>query len=428
MPKRILHDDDEVEIVSTSFDIPRTGTAIAGSSSNPYAKPKPTARKPRVKKEKPAAVSTGPSISACDPHPFSYPAKLAPPVLQNPATNSAAQPPAKKQRKKKVDPDAPVPEKRGAMFKKACPKNILDRVDRVMSQRFFMIDRTRIGEELREEFKVLGSTGNVYTVTIDRTPTCNCPDATKGNHCKHILFIFLKGALLLTIYIPNILIPLAVLQVSQQSGLWYQKALLTPELETIFAQAPLAPNSIAHPRIRDAYARATGKATSVASSSKSQPENEKRRIPGPDDDCPICYESMHGADKNKLTWCDECGNALHQECFDQWARTSGNNLTCVWCRAKWILPASGNGAASGSMISEGYVNLGSVAGVNTVRDTSSCMNYALAFCSMLMIGLRRLPWTGERPTILWLSGVLVISGMRKASNERFVLCLRNYHP
>jgi hypothetical protein len=144
MPKRTLHDDDdEVEIVSTSFDNPRTGAAIAGSSSNPYtidldfhARPKPTARKPRVKKEKPAAVSAGPSISAFDPHPFSYPAKLAPPVLQNPATNSAAPPPAKKQRKKKVDPDAPVPEKRSAMFKKACPKNILDRVDRVMSQRY----------------------------------------------------------------------------------------------------------------------------------------------------------------------------------------------------------------------------------------------------------------------------------------------------
>jgi len=143
MPKRTLHDDDKVEIVSTSFDISKTGVAIASSSSNPYttdfdfhARPKPTARKPRVKKKKPAAVSAGPSISAFDPHSFSYPAKLAPPVLQNPATSSAVQPPAKKQRKKKVDPDAPIPEKRGAIFKKACPKNILDRVDRVMSQRY----------------------------------------------------------------------------------------------------------------------------------------------------------------------------------------------------------------------------------------------------------------------------------------------------
>jgi hypothetical protein len=47
----------------------------------------------------------------------------------------ALPPPVKKQRKKKKDPNEPAPEKRGAMFKKKCPQNILDRVDRVMSQR-----------------------------------------------------------------------------------------------------------------------------------------------------------------------------------------------------------------------------------------------------------------------------------------------------
>jgi hypothetical protein len=40
--------------------------------------------------------------------------------------------------------------------------------------RFFMVDRRRNGDELREEFSVLGSTGNVYTVVIDKKPSCNC--------------------------------------------------------------------------------------------------------------------------------------------------------------------------------------------------------------------------------------------------------------
>lgn len=31
----------------------------------------------------------------------------------------------------------------------------------LLSNRFFMIDRKREGDELKEEFKVLGSTGNV---------------------------------------------------------------------------------------------------------------------------------------------------------------------------------------------------------------------------------------------------------------------------
>jgi len=43
--------------------------------------------------------------------------------------------PTAKKPRKKADPDAPQPEKRGALFKKKCPKNILDRVDRVISQR-----------------------------------------------------------------------------------------------------------------------------------------------------------------------------------------------------------------------------------------------------------------------------------------------------
>ncbi|KAJ7574813.1 hypothetical protein C8J56DRAFT_901748, partial [Mycena floridula] len=80
-------------------------------------------------------------------------------------------------------PAAAVPEKRAARYKPKCPQNILERVSRVI---FFMIERERDKEQLSEEFKVLGSTGNVYTVTICQTPSCTCPDAMKGNHCKHI--------------------------------------------------------------------------------------------------------------------------------------------------------------------------------------------------------------------------------------------------
>ncbi|TFY60316.1 hypothetical protein EVJ58_g5233 [Rhodofomes roseus] len=255
-----------------------------------------------------------------------------------PATQSAsaAAPPAKKQRKKANA--APPGEKRGA--------------------RFYMVDRQRNGDELKEEFSVLGSTGNVYTVIVDKTPSCNCPDATKGNHCKHILFIFLK-----------------VLQVTQASGYWYQKALLTSELQDVFSHAPLAPNALAHAHVREAYARATGKASSSSAAAK---QSDKKRVPGPDDDCPICYENMHRAKENTLVWCEECGNGLHKECFTQWATTARSKaqlVTCVFCRARWVGAGAGAGAggsaAGGSSYAEGYVNLADVAGVNRVRDTSS---------------------------------------------------------
>ncbi|KAF8888914.1 hypothetical protein CPB84DRAFT_1684017, partial [Gymnopilus junonius] len=213
-----------------------------------------------------------------------------------------------KGKKKAADASEPQGEKRAAPYRKTCPWDFLDRVERVMTQRrailliqccqfltktvlrMFLVDRRRNEGELREEFSILGSTGNVYTVMIDKMSRCNCTT------CKHVLFVFLK-----------------VLQVRRESALWYQKALLSTELEQIFRDAPLAPNSMAHPHICEAYGRATGKIPVDI-------DLGKKCILGPDDDCPICYDIMHEAVEdslytNSLTFCQECGSALHNECF-----------------------------------------------------------------------------------------------------------------
>ncbi|KAH7916076.1 hypothetical protein BJ138DRAFT_1076281 [Hygrophoropsis aurantiaca] len=322
------------------------GTSTTSKVDNPYINP--TLNKNMYQPR----TTTTPAYLARDSIP-SYPSPACPSTYA--ASMAYAQPPPKKRAKKAKNPDEPAPEKRGAMFKKRCPQNILERVDRVMSQRFFMIDRARNGNDLCETFKVLGSTGNVYTVKIDKTPSCDCPDARKGNHCKHILFIYLK-----------------VLQVPQESSTWYQKALLTSELEEVFAHAPVAPNSVAQQRVRDAFARATGAKPAAV------PEDvaKKRKMPGPEDDCPICYENMHNAPATTLVWCETCGNGVHKECFGQWARSAGHNLTCVFCRAAWVDTSStgnkgkGKGKAVGAR-SEGYLNLGAVAGLSQERDMSS---------------------------------------------------------
>ncbi|EIN06971.1 hypothetical protein PUNSTDRAFT_135671 [Punctularia strigosozonata HHB-11173 SS5] len=197
-----------------------------------------------------------------------------------------------------------------------------------------MVDRRREGEQLREEFSVLGSTGNVYTVVIDKEPSCNCPDAQKGHTCKHVLFVFLKG---------------------------------TASIFLIFASAPAAPHAVAHARVRQAYLQATGRSTTTAADADEASSAKKKRLPEAGDDCPICYETMHGVAEATLSFCDECGKGIHKECFQQWAKRS-STVTCVWCRAAWIRPgASSAGPRSGG----GYVNLAAVAGVSPVRDTSS---------------------------------------------------------
>lgn len=107
------------------------------------------------------------------------------------------------------------------------------------------------------------------------------------------------------------------------------------------------------------------------------------------------------------------------------ARTAKHNLTCVFCRAKWVLAGaggaaggSGGGAAAGGgrRTAEGYLNFGAEAGLSPVRDTSTCMSgflssLILALCSFALDARTddspgcRLSWTTVRAETLWLSGV-----------------------
>ena len=61
---------------------------------------------------------------------------------------------------------------------------IRERINRAVHQRLYMVDVSP--QTIHEEYggpsiklNVLGSTGNVYEVTICKVPTCSCPDAMK---------------------------------------------------------------------------------------------------------------------------------------------------------------------------------------------------------------------------------------------------------
>ncbi|GAA5825834.1 hypothetical protein JCM3770_005238 [Rhodotorula araucariae] len=253
---------------------------------------------------------------------------------------------------------AASPEKRLKLFKKACPQPTRERANRVFSQRFFCVERRRTGET-SEEFKVLGSTGNRYTVHIDKIPSCDCPDSLKGNKCKHQLFVLLK-----------------ILQVPQSSNLWYQSALLTSELIAIFANARPAPQTAFETQIATTYKIATGALKpEEAKASSSVGGIVKKRVPEEGDNCPICYEEFEAGSEKGLAFClstTGCGNALHAECFRNWALTC-KPPTCPLCRQKWETPATatGNPQAGPSFSPEGYANFAAMAGISDKRDTSS---------------------------------------------------------
>jgi len=183
----------------------------------------------------------------------------------------------------------------------ACPKATRERADRVFAQRFFCVERLRREGETSEQFKVLGSTGNRYTVTvrprplpslpasrtdeltvavrpapqIDELPSCDCPDGAKGNTCKHRLFVLLK-----------------VLQVPSSSNLWYQSALLSSELAAIFASARRGPRTAFEEGVVRRYQVATGVLKPEELEAESSALGVKKRIPDEGDSCPICCASL----------------------------------------------------------------------------------------------------------------------------------------
>jgi hypothetical protein len=91
-----------------------------------------------------------------------------------------------------------------------------------ISHRLFLINREVLepaGSEgaASEKFVVLGATGNVYDVVISKNPKCSCPDAAKGNICKHRFFVMLR-----------------VLKLDQHDPIVWQQALLSSEVCSTF--------------------------------------------------------------------------------------------------------------------------------------------------------------------------------------------------
>ena len=111
---------------------PRSTRHATAEDPSPPPKAAPKSKKPRAPRgKKAAAAALEPALPPLVSTPQAGPSstQLPPPA---PATKS-------RKGKQKADPNAEPegqPEKRQAQFKPRCPQNILDRVQRVMTQRF----------------------------------------------------------------------------------------------------------------------------------------------------------------------------------------------------------------------------------------------------------------------------------------------------
>lgn len=82
-------------------------------------------------------------------------------------------------------------EKRLRRFRSSAPKAFYNVYERALSQRFFVLHRERGGTEKcpEETVELAGSTDNIYTISIAKVPSCNCPHAVNGNQCKHVIYV-----------------------------------------------------------------------------------------------------------------------------------------------------------------------------------------------------------------------------------------------
>lgn len=210
-------------------------------------------------------------------------------------------------------------ERRLAPLVKGASSATLERIKRATKQRLYLIKQEAISSTSSgpaRKFIVLGSTGNVYTVTVDGLVSCTCPDALNGNVCKHQLFVYLR-----------------VLKIPESSPLIYQKALLPKERVQILSTTNRPnSNSYANAKVREAYKKA------ARDSSKSKSLNSTQRKGSKDDWCPICFEALGN---EKFEQCKVCTHVIHQDCFRKWAQTQRGEITCPLCRAEWEKPKVG---------------------------------------------------------------------------------------
>lgn len=147
-----------------------------------------------------------------------------------------------------------------------------------------------------------------------------------------------------------------------------------PSPLTPHPQPPHSPGLIIPQELREIFSHAPTPPSSF--SSPFTPSNRKP-ISG---DCPICFTEF-APTAEEIVWCRAaCGNNIHKDCFEQWARTRarGVEVTCVYCRTPWqkgdeesVRMVKGKGKVN----EEGYVNVGGELGLSGERDYSTYHPY-----------------------------------------------------
>ncbi|KAI8327790.1 hypothetical protein BC941DRAFT_446312 [Chlamydoabsidia padenii] len=227
----------------------------------------------------------------------------------------------------------------------ALSPNMRARIGRAKREKLFVISRTSVSDH-EEEFKVSGSTGNMYNVVIGPNVRCSCRDFIyRRAHCKHVLMILLK-----------------MFHLQPSSPIFATLHPAQNVLKDIFSTCIPDPAALVPEELKNL----------IDKKLHGEPVQVKtQRRPLDSSDCPVCCDEFNEAAIANILFCLVCGNNIHKQCFDMWQKTRGSNVTCVYCRSPWEDPLAPKKPKNLPRNYEGYVNFGSELGLTGTRDTST---------------------------------------------------------
>lgn len=189
------------------------------------------------------------------------------------------------------------------------PKNKLNRFERCYTDGLYLIESFIPDAQILErKYSIMGSKGNVYEVTINYNPYCNCPDhLIRHKRCKHIYFVLSR-----------------IMKITNPDKEWFNDE----ELSDMFQNVPdITNNLIINNNLKEKYLK------DIANEEEHKDENGTiKQRDYKDENCPICLEPLENG--KKIVFCKySCGKSIHQKCFSMWEKKSGG--ICVFCRGNW---------------------------------------------------------------------------------------------
>lgn len=174
---------------------------------------------------------------------------------------------------------------------------------RGLTQKIFLIETLPVKDKSVREYVVMGTSKNVYTVTVQNKPTCTCPDyKQRQGRCKHIYFVMMK-----------------IMKVKDPDTEEYSN----DEVKKMFKRIPTITDTLCvDSNIKKKYEIYKNK----------DPKDNKVEEKSKDDLCPICLDELENGEK--LTCCKYgCGKYVHEKCFSMWSSRGGE--ICIFCRSSW---------------------------------------------------------------------------------------------